>query len=89
MGRAGSATRSDERPTGSTASRRTESAGRRRVHDRLGGRGDYLDVINEIVPNLELPPTADLIVLAEILALETRLSPLARASLQRRLTYGR
>lgn len=51
--------------------------------------GDYLGVLDEALASLELPrgPT-DLVALAEVLALETRLSAYARAYLQRRLTYG-
>lgn len=49
--------------------------------------GDYLDVVDEVLTTVELPRTNDLVILAEILALETRLSPLSRAYLQRRLTY--
>jgi hypothetical protein len=50
--------------------------------------GDYLGVIDQLLATVELPRTTDLIRLAEILALETRLSPLSRAYLQGRLTYG-
>ncbi len=49
--------------------------------------GSYLDVIDEVLTTVELPRGEDVIALAEILALETRLSPLARAYLRGRLTY--
>lgn len=49
--------------------------------------GDYLGVVDEALATIELPPGADLVEMAEILALENRLSPYARAYLQRRQTY--
>jgi len=49
--------------------------------------GDYLGVLDEALTVLELPRGADLVRLAEVLALENRLSPYARAYLQGRLTY--
>lgn len=50
--------------------------------------GDYMLVLAEAAMQLELPPGADLVALAEILALENRLDPLSRAYLQRRLTHA-
>lgn len=49
--------------------------------------GDYLGVIDEVLATVDLPRTSDVVLLAEILALETRLSSLSRAYLQGRLTY--
>jgi len=49
--------------------------------------GDYLGVIDEALTILELPRGSDLVQLAQILALESRLSAYSRAYLQRRLTY--
>jgi hypothetical protein len=48
--------------------------------------GDYLGLINKLNSSTELPQTR-IIELAELLSLETRLSPLSRAYLQGRLTY--
>jgi hypothetical protein len=50
--------------------------------------GDYTLVLEEAAMQLELPSSADLVLLAEILALENRLDPLSRAYLQRRLTHA-
>jgi len=51
--------------------------------------GDYLGVIDEAIATIELPRgTSDLVRLAELLGLENRLSPLARAYMQGRLTYA-
>lgn len=49
--------------------------------------GDYLGVIDEALATIELPRGADLLRVAEILALENRLSAYSRAYLQGRLTY--
>jgi hypothetical protein len=49
--------------------------------------GDYLGVIDEAIATVELPRGANLLLLAEILALENRLGPYDRAYLQRRLTH--
>ena len=50
--------------------------------------GDLLGLVDESLPSLELPRGVDLLTIAEILALENRLSPYSRAYLQRRLTYA-
>jgi hypothetical protein len=50
--------------------------------------GDNLALVGELSSVAEIPAGSGLIRLAEILALETRLSPLSRAYLQRRLTHG-
>jgi hypothetical protein len=50
--------------------------------------GDLLGLVDDAVPTLELPRGVDLLTIAEILALENRLSPYSRAYLQRRLTYA-
>ncbi|MCB9593755.1 MAG: hypothetical protein H6719_13560 [Sandaracinaceae bacterium] len=50
--------------------------------------GDYLDVVDEAIARLELPRGVDLVRIAEILALENRLSPYSRAYMQGRLTYA-
>jgi len=49
--------------------------------------GDYLGVVDDALASLELPPGADLLRIAEILALENRPSAYARAYLEGRLTY--
>lgn len=49
--------------------------------------GDYLGVIDDALRVLELPRGVDLIRIAEILALENRLSAYSRAYMQGRLTY--
>ncbi len=49
--------------------------------------GDYLGVIDEALATIELPRGVDLVRVAEILALENRLSAYSRAYMQGRLTY--
>ncbi|MEZ4340041.1 MAG: PKD domain-containing protein [Sandaracinaceae bacterium] len=49
--------------------------------------GDYLGVLDEALATLELPRGADIVQLAELLALENRLSAYSRAYMQGRLTY--
>ncbi|MCZ7682801.1 MAG: PKD domain-containing protein [Sandaracinaceae bacterium] len=50
--------------------------------------GGFTEVIDEALATIELPRGATLLELAEILALENRLSPYARAYLQGRLTHA-
>ncbi len=50
--------------------------------------GDNLELVGRLNQLAEIPAGGGLIRLAEILSLETQLSPLSRAYLQRRLTHG-
>ncbi len=50
--------------------------------------GGFTEVVGQALASIELPRGADILTLAEILALENRLSPYSRAYLQRRLTYS-
>ncbi len=51
------------------------------------GGGDQLALVQQLLDLIETSPRVRLIELAQILSKETRLSPLSRAYLQRKLTY--
>jgi hypothetical protein len=51
------------------------------------GGGDQLALVQQLLDLIETEPRVRLIELAQILSKETRLSPLSRAYLQRKLTY--